>query len=194
MKSKQNGKPKNDILRLLFLGISFLFAGTVALLIPQEKIELIIKINNSIMPVLFGFMITTIAIVGSLDTSYKALTADVLQQYKNIYTGKMLRLIYIGSCYGISLILGITLVIMNIQHPTNIDLDATQKIIQETVLLEKFFVFVASLSAFLSLSFPYTIYKLHLGRYQFILDAKRLTEEKEQKGKMLQRERELYKQ
>lgn len=145
----------------LLLGCVLFFSGTVMCFFPVDclvKYDLFSK-AISIFPVLFGFSITVIAIISSLDSVLTSLSWERLAEYKSTFESKILRQVILGVSYLAVLFLALLLQVL----PEDWTL---------FFIAGKVFIFLSITSLLCSFAMPVLLYNLHMEKYQQVMIEK----------------------
>lgn len=152
-------------LRLLLLGIVLVAGVAGAFFFPIENLSKsddgynIFTIAVSIFPVLFGFSITIIAIVGTLDGTLSSFSWESLSIYQGTFKNKMFRQATLGLAYLLTLILSLCL----------------PQLPKDSIIYfwgGKIFVFLSVTSLLCSFSMPVILYKLLTEKYEQLMREK----------------------
>lgn len=150
-----------DKKRLALLVVALVLGIVGAALFPVDRLVVDDKYNIfsviiSIYPVLFGFSITTITLVGSLDNVLAELPMESLATYQDTYENKMLRQVLLGCIYVIVLLLA--LIVQVLPDGSMIYFIGC-----------KIMIFLGVVSLLCALTTPFVLYELHAQKYELLL-------------------------
>ncbi|WP_297160270.1 hypothetical protein [Desulfovibrio piger] len=150
-----------DKTRLLLLGIALAIGAIGAFFFPIDRLVVenqynIFAVAISVYPVLFGFSITIIAIVGGLDSVLTGLSWQRLAVYRATFENKMLRQALLGVIYLAVLALALILQIL-------------PKDGEFYFWGGKLFIFLAIVSLLCSFAMPFILHDLHTAKYEQLM-------------------------
>lgn len=157
-KDQSENKEKHAWGRICYLLLSIAVSSVVAYFAPEyaARIKDLVALVTTIMPILTGFTMAVIGIVGGLDSVLSSFTWQSLQKYEETFNAKIRRQSYLCIMQLISLCAALIVTAIG-------DKDVAY------MHFCRLFVFSSSLALLTSFTFPLSLHAIHKERYELLM-------------------------